>query len=78
MGIEPEVVIPLDRMAMTDELCVSVTGITKGDLVDGVRINGNLAHTETLLIRGHSRTIRRIDSTHFLNRRSPELQQLVL
>ena len=78
MGSEPEVVIPLDRMAMTDELCVSVTGITKGDLVDGVRINGNLAHTETLLIRGHSRTIRRIDSTHFLNRRSPELQQLVL
>ena len=38
--------------------------------------DGVLATTETLLIRGKSRTIRRIRSTHYLERKDAEIQQL--
>lgn len=77
MGIEVGKVYRLEEMAKTDNVIISVTGITKGDLLEGISSDGVLASTETLLIRGKSRTIRRIRSTHYLLRKDPEIQQLV-
>ncbi|MGK3402974.1 fructose-bisphosphatase class II, partial [Escherichia coli] len=42
----------------SDNVIFSATGITKGDLLEGISRKGNIATTETLLIRGKSRTIR--------------------
>ncbi|MCS6036678.1 fructose-bisphosphatase class II [Klebsiella pneumoniae subsp. pneumoniae] len=56
-------------MARSDNVVFSATGITKGDLLDGITRKGNMATTETLLIRGKSRTIRRIQSIHYLDRK---------
>lgn len=78
MGVEVEKTLELHDMVRTDHLIVSITGVTKGDLLNGVVRNGDLATTETLLIRGHTRTIRRINSTHFIKYRSPEMQKLIL
>ncbi|MEZ9706704.1 fructose-bisphosphatase class II, partial [Vibrio breoganii] len=46
---------------------------TKGDLLEGISRQGNIATTETLLIRGRCRTIRRIKSIHYLERKDPEV-----
>ncbi|WP_281646706.1 class II fructose-bisphosphatase [Parendozoicomonas sp. Alg238-R29] len=73
MGIEPGIKLPMERLVSTDEVIFSATGITKGDLLHGVSRQGNIATTETLLIRGKSRTIRRIQSTHYLERKDPEI-----
>ena len=73
MGIEPGIKLPMERLVTTDEVIFSATGITKGDLLNGVSRQGNIATTETLLIRGKSRTIRRIQSTHYLERKDPEI-----
>jgi fructose-1,6-bisphosphatase II len=54
-----------------------VTGITKGDLLEGITSDGLLATTETLLIRGRSRTIRRIHSTHYLQRKDAQIQKII-
>lgn len=78
LGIDVNRTLTLEDLVKTDELIVSMTGVTKGDLLEGVSRNGDLAQTETLLIRGKSRTIRRIHSTHFLNMRSEELRKIVL
>ena len=56
----------------------SATGITKGDLVEGVSVDGRLATTETLLVRGKSRTVRRIRSTHYLERKHQSLKDIIL
>ncbi len=48
-------------------LCFSDTGITKGDLLNGITRKGNIATTETLLIRSKSGTIRRIISIYYLD-----------
>ncbi len=78
MGIEANKVLALDDMARSDNVVFSATGITKGDLLDGITRKGNMATTETLLIRGKSRTIRRIQSVHYLDRKDPDVQVHIL
>ncbi|MGL5008154.1 MAG: class II fructose-bisphosphatase [Plesiomonas sp.] len=78
MGIEANSVLTLSDMARNDNVIFSATGITKGDLLEGIYRQGNVATTETLLIRGKSRTIRRIKSTHYLDRKDPEICQIIL
>ncbi|MEQ9888697.1 class II fructose-bisphosphatase [Pectobacterium zantedeschiae] len=78
MGIEAGGVLKLDDMARNDNVIFSATGITKGDLLDGIARKGNMATTETLLIRGKSRTIRRIKSTHYLDRKDRKLHEFLL
>lgn len=78
MGIEANKVLALHDMARSDNVVFSATGITKGDLLDGISRKGNMATTETLLIRGKSRTIRRIQSIHYLDRKDPGVQTHIL
>ncbi|ATA25745.1 fructose-bisphosphatase, class II [Brenneria goodwinii] len=78
MGIEAGKVLQLSDMARNDNVIFSATGITKGDLLEGIARKGNIATTETLLIRGKSRTIRRIQSTHYLDRKDRALHDFLL
>lgn len=78
MGIQPGLALRLSDMVRSDNLVFSATGITKGDLLQGVTRQGLLATTETLLIRGKSRTVRKIQSTHYLNRKDDALKSVIL
>lgn len=78
MGIEAGSVLQLGDMARNDNIIFSATGITKGDLLEGIQRKGDMATTETLLIRGKSRTIRRIRSIHYLDRKDPALCDILL
>ncbi|MCX8962194.1 class II fructose-bisphosphatase [Erwinia psidii] len=78
MGITAGKVLQLDEMARNDNVIFSATGITSGDLLKGITRSGNLATTETLLIRGKSRTIRRIQSVHYLDRKDVSLHPYIL
>ena len=63
---------------MHEHVIFSATGITTGDLLKGITRQGNMATTETLLIRGKSRTIRRIQSIHSLDRKDESLHPYIL
>ncbi|MGQ0287250.1 class II fructose-bisphosphatase [Pasteurellaceae bacterium 22721_9_1] len=76
-GVAVNEVLPLESLVRDDNLVFAATGITNGDLLKGIQRKGNLATTETLLIRGRSRTIRRIQSTHYLDRKDELLYQLI-
>ncbi|QUM82563.1 class II fructose-bisphosphatase [Moritella sp. 5] len=78
LGLVVGEILPLDKLAKTDNVIFAATGITKGDLVEGVQRKGNIATTETLVIRGKSGTIRRIQSIHMLNRKGADLQSIIL
>lgn len=78
LGLVVGEILPLDKLAKTDNVIFAATGITKGDLVDGVQRKGNIATTETLVIRGKSGTIRRIKSIHMLDRKGADLQKIIL
>ena len=77
MGVKPGVILKLKDMAKSDDIIFSATGITKGDLLEGITSHDGIATTETLLIRGKSRTIRRIESIHYLDRKDKEIQELI-
>ncbi|GAD90123.1 MULTISPECIES: class II fructose-bisphosphatase [Vibrio] len=78
MGVEANVVLALSDMASSDNVLFAATGITKGDLLEGITRQGNIATTETLLIRGRCRTIRRIKSIHYLERKDDEVKGHIL
>ena len=64
----------LDRVLLTDDLVVAddcffvATGITDGELLDGVRYAKGKAFTESLVMRSRSGTIRKITSEHQLTK----------
>ncbi len=77
MGVEPNKILLLEDMAKSDNVMFSATGITKGDLLDGIISKDGVATTETLIVRGSSRTVRRIQSTHYLDRKDDQLKELI-
>jgi fructose-1,6-bisphosphatase II len=60
----------LDRVLTADDLCsgddvfFSATGVTDGDVLQGVRYRGNGATTESLVMRSRSGTVRRVHARH--------------
>ncbi len=78
MGVAANVILKMTDMARSDDIVFAATGITKGDLLEGITRQGNIATTETLLIRGRCRTIRRIKSIHYLERKDDEIKDFIL
>lgn len=78
MGIEAGKILRLGDMARNDNVIFAATGITSGELLKGITRQGNIATTETLLVRGKSRTIRRIQSIHYLDRKDENLHPFIL
>lgn len=77
LGIDVTSKLELKDLIKTDNLIVSMTGVTEGSLLKGCQVKGDLASTETLLIRGKTRTIRRINSTHFISRKDQFIKDLM-
>jgi fructose-1,6-bisphosphatase II len=57
-------ILTIDDLVADDDVFFSLTGVTTGELVRGVRYTANGAHTETLAMRGKSGTVRRIQASH--------------
>lgn len=77
VGVQVNAVLKLEDIVRDDNLVFTATGITNGDLLKGISRKGNLAGTETLLIRGKSRTIRKIQSLHYLDRKDSEIYKIL-
>ncbi|VWL85294.1 class II fructose-bisphosphatase [Oceanivirga miroungae] len=69
-------VLKLDDLAHDDEVIFSATGITSGDILEGVKRKDNIVKTQTLLIRGNSKTIRYINSVHNVDYKDEKLYPL--
>ena len=58
----------LAASARGDDIFFSATGITDGELLEGVKLTSTHAYTQSLVMRSRSGTTRRIDSTHQLDK----------
>lgn len=67
----------LDDLVGGDDVFFAATGITDGELLDGVKYLADGAKTHTLVMRGFSGTVREIRSTHQWNKLK-SLQQHLL
>jgi fructose-1,6-bisphosphatase II len=64
LGLPLGKVLGMDDLVRGDDVFMSLTGVTHGELVSGVRFTARGAYTETLAMRSRSGTIRRIQSHH--------------
>jgi fructose-1,6-bisphosphatase II len=63
-GLDLKRIMHTEDLVRDDDVCVSLTGVTHGELVEGVRYVARGARTETLVMRSRSGTVRRIESEH--------------
>jgi fructose-1,6-bisphosphatase II len=64
-GYQLEKVLTCDDLVAGDDAFFSATGVTDGDVLQGVRYQGDRgASTESLVMRSRSGTVRRIRATH--------------
>ncbi|WP_297406172.1 class II fructose-bisphosphatase [uncultured Cetobacterium sp.] len=77
MGLTVGEVLKMDDLVKDDEVIFSATGITGGDLLEGIKRRGNIARTQTLVIRGKSKTIRYINAVHNLDYKPDDIKALV-
>lgn len=77
MGLTVGEVLKMDDLVKDDEVIFSATGITGGDLLEGVKRKGSIARTQTLVIRGKSKTVRYINAVHNLDYKPEEVKRLV-
>lgn len=69
MILDPAKLLLLDDLVFGDDIFFAATGITDGDMLQGVRYRGRTAETHSLVMRGLTGTIRNIYATHILERK---------
>jgi fructose-1,6-bisphosphatase II len=63
-GTDLDEVLTIDDLVRGDNVFFAATGITDGELLEGVRYFGGGANTHTLVMRSKSGTVRFIEATH--------------
>jgi fructose-1,6-bisphosphatase II len=63
-GIDPEKVYMTEDLVKGDDVAFAATGITTGELVDGVKYFGWGARTSSVMMRSRSGTVRYIQARH--------------
>jgi fructose-1,6-bisphosphatase II len=63
-GYDLERVLSADDLCSGDDVFFSATGVTDGDVLQGVRYGGSGVTTESLVMRSRSGTVRRVHARH--------------
>jgi fructose-1,6-bisphosphatase II len=68
LGYDFDRVLMIDDLVSSNDVFFAATGITNGDLLKGVDYFAHGATTESLVVRGLTGTVRRIQATHRLDK----------
>ncbi len=68
LGYNFDQVLMIDDLVSSNDVFFAATGITNGDLLKGVDYFAHGATTDSLVVRGLTGTVRRIESTHRLDK----------
>lgn len=71
LGYDFESVIHMDDLVSSDDVFFAATGITNGELLEGVRYISKGAETDSLVIRGLTGSVRWIKAKHNFDRLNP-------
>ncbi len=63
-GYDLDQVLTTDDLVSGQDVFFACTGVTDGDLVDGVRYRGDDARTQSVVMRSRSGTVRIVDAIH--------------
>ena len=63
-GYDFERVLTMNDLVSSEDVFFAATGVTDGELLDGVKYTGTGARTDSLVVRGLTGTVRQIIATH--------------
>ena len=63
-GLSLDEILDVDRLVAGNDVFFAATGVTDGDVLDGVHYTATGATTESLVMRSRSGTVRRISARH--------------
>ena len=67
-GYDFDKVLTMDDLVSSEDVFFAATGVTDGELLKGVKYYGEGARTDSLVVRGLTGTVRRIEAVHSLNK----------
>jgi fructose-1,6-bisphosphatase II len=67
-GYDFDKILTMDDLVSSEDVFFAATGITDGELLQGVRYFGDGASTDSLVVRGLTGTVRQISATHRLDK----------
>jgi fructose-1,6-bisphosphatase II len=67
-GYDFDRVLTMSDLVSSEDVFFAATGITDGELLKGVKYFGDGARTESLVVRGLTGTVRRIEATHRIDK----------
>jgi fructose-1,6-bisphosphatase II len=67
-GYDFDKILTMDDLVSSEDVFFTATGITDGELLDGVRYFGSGASTDPLVVRGLTGTVRQIRATHQIHK----------
>jgi len=68
MGYDFKKVLTMHDLVSSEDVFFAATGITDGELLDGVKYFPRGARTHSLLVRGETGTVRQVIATHRLDK----------
>lgn len=68
MGYDFDKILTMDDLVSSEDVFFAATGITDGELLDGVKYSAHGARTHSLVVRGTTGTVRQIIATHSLEK----------
>ncbi|MCO5184432.1 MAG: class II fructose-bisphosphatase [Anaerolineae bacterium] len=77
-GVDLKRILSVDDIVQSEEVFFAATGVTDGSLLRGIQFDGDRANTESMVLRGHTRTRRLIYSEHVLEYRQIERNETAL
>ena len=67
-GYDFDKILTMDDLVSSEDVFFAATGITDGELLQGIRYFGDGASTDSLVVRGLTGTVRQIIATHRLDK----------
>ena len=67
-GYDFDKILTMDDLVSSEDVFFAATGITDGELLEGVRYYGDGAKTDSLVVRGLTGTVRQIIATHRIDK----------
>ncbi len=67
-GYNLDAVLTIEDLVSGDSCFFAATGITDGELLKGVHYSGGKVHTQSLVMRSKSGTVRQIDASHIIDK----------
>ncbi len=68
MGYDFDRILTMDDLVSSDDVFFAATGITDGELLEGIKYFSEGATSDSIVVRGKTGTVRQIKSTHNLSK----------